>query len=99
MSALLCTLLCSMLATLAYRKISHAAAHRPRLSEAHINAGVDLALNSPAWVCAGAARMQGSAMTPDDTAHRDMGLGVLATEKGKLADEERSMPVVSAIGT
>ncbi len=36
-------------------------------------------------------------MTPDDTAHRDTGLGVLATEKGKLADEERSVPGVSAL--
>ena len=34
-------------------------------------------------------------MAPDDTAHRESGLGVLATEKGKVADEERMMPQVS----
>ncbi len=45
----------------------------------------------------GVITLQGGAMTPDDTAHRDTGLGVLATEKGKLADEERSVPGVSAL--
>ena len=39
--------------------------------------------------------MQASPMSADDTAHRDTGLGVLATEKGRLADEERSAPKVS----
>lgn len=44
---------------------------------------------------AGTVIMQGSPMAADDTAHRNTGLGVLATEKSKVTDEERMMPQVS----
>ena len=59
---------------------------------------VDCVLHRPRCTDgARAAMTQGGAMTPDDTAHRDNGLGVLATEKQKVADEERSAPGVSAL--